>query len=495
MAKVKIKAKNSKQVETKNKLLCMLSKHDIYATRIIPNSDGFIVLTLNDTDLDKIFDGTTNTDLTNNGFTPLIPPQLRANRSVVIFKTDIHIFQNTEEDMTKEIEEKNEWIGKVTQIYKFPKGNTIKITFSSTAKAKKAQDVGLKLYSMRIPSYDIKQDKFHHITTCFKCYMLEDHYTSQCPKSASYKLCSECGEEGHIWRECKSDRKCCPNCGGEHNALAMKCQKRKDIINKKRNEDRERPETTYTGAVKKNIQTTTTSTNNNDQNERDRHDRMYMCMMHAHFKNSKNPGIYERELNKMLTANNFPTLNVPEDPPSLEIITGIYREHKILEKETREIIRTIEERSESVDSEEHVEIMDESLVQEEEEDTTRETITQQTKKSQYREGARSKATPQTGLEIGLMIAGKKSDKLPKGITRKELIKGIEDKRYKYTYEDESFPEEQIIKLIATKKIDITDCFMELEDTIFDKVRSGLIRKIASPSEFEKKGKRTKEDSN
>lgn len=87
------------------------------------------------------------------------------------------------------------------------------------AEAKKAQEVGLKLYSIRIPGYNIQQDKFYEITTCFKCYKLEDHYTNQCPKGDSYNLCSECGEEGHIWRECVSQQKCCPNSKGDHNEM------------------------------------------------------------------------------------------------------------------------------------------------------------------------------------------------------------------------------------------------------------------------------------
>lgn len=83
------------------------------------------MLTFKDADLDNIFNGTTNTDLSNNDFTPLIPPKLRANRSVVIFKVDNHIFQNTEDDMIRETENKNEWIELITQIYKFPQGNTM----------------------------------------------------------------------------------------------------------------------------------------------------------------------------------------------------------------------------------------------------------------------------------------------------------------------------------------------------------------------------------
>lgn len=112
MAKVKIKAKNSRQPETTNKLLSLLSKHDIYATRVIPKNDGFVVLTYNDSELDKIFDGTTNNDLINNRFTPIIPNQLRANRSVVIFKVDNHIYQHPEDEMIIEMEGKKDRIEK-----------------------------------------------------------------------------------------------------------------------------------------------------------------------------------------------------------------------------------------------------------------------------------------------------------------------------------------------------------------------------------------------
>lgn len=494
MAKVKIKAKDSRKVETKNKLLDILSRHDIYATRIIPNNDGFVVLTLGDADLDRIFDGTTNTDLTNNGLTPTIPPELRANRSVVIFKVDMHIFQNAEDDMIGELEGKNDWIQKVIQIYKFPKGNTIKITFSSTAEARKAQEVGLKLYSMRIPHYDIKQDKFHNITTCFKCYMLEDHYTNQCPKNDSYKLCSECGELGHIWRDCTSEQKSCPNCQGDHNAMAMKCPQRKDILSQKRKEEKERSKTTYTGALKKNIQTTTSNTVNTDLSETNRHDLMYLCTLHAHYKNIKRPGTYEKELNIMLTANRFPTLIVPEDPPSLEIITAINREHQRQRKESKDKKRAREEESDSDESDENVDIMEASVIEEEVEDAPKQKNTQKPKKSTYSEGATRKTDTLTGLEIGLMIAAKKSESgiLPKEISRKNLIRGIEGKKLKYTYEEESIEEEELLKLIETNKIDLTDCFTVIEDAIFDKVRSGLIRKMASPNEFEKKGKRSKD---
>lgn len=486
MAKVKIKAKNSRQPETINKLLSLLSKHDIYATRVIPNNDGFVVLTYNDSELDKIFDGTTNNDLINNGFTPIIPLQLRANRSVVIFKVDNHIYQHPEDDMITEMEGKNEWIEKITQVYKSQQSNTLKITFSTTREAKKAQEVGIKLYSMRLPSYDVKQDKHHHINTCFKCYMLEDHFTNKCPRGETFKLCSECGVEGHVWRDCVADQKCCPNCRGPHSAMAMRCPMRKDILNEKRKEDKEKTEATYTATLKKNLPIPTFNLPTNDQPISDRHDRMYMCMLHAHYKNSEQPGTYSKVLNKMLTDNKLPTIIVEDNPPSQRILSAIYQQHDKTDKESMIEGATAKVTGPEIDKTE--ESMDDSEVEIEE-------VAKQRPKSTRRRSASHKgerSEPIKGLDVGLMIAAKKSEGWPRDRTKKKLLRGIEEKKYKFTYEDDALEEKDLLNLIATNSIDLTDCFMVLDDSIFDKIRSGLIRKSPSPNEYEPEGKMSKQ---
>lgn len=84
---------------------------------------------------------------------------------------------------------------------------------------------------MRISSYNIIQDKYRNINTCLRCYTLEDHHTTSCPKSRDYKICSECSMEGHTWRECDGGSKRCINCEGNHSTMAMGCLKNKEIIN------------------------------------------------------------------------------------------------------------------------------------------------------------------------------------------------------------------------------------------------------------------------
>lgn len=155
MARVKTKSSNSKSLERKKELLKILSLNGIYVTRIIPINNGYIILTSNDTELDKIFNGTTDKKPNDHEFNAIILPQLKANRSVLIFMVDNHIFQRAEAEMKEEILNKNERVAEIKHVFRFPKDNTIKITFSSSAIAKKAQEVGLKLFSMKFPSHEI----------------------------------------------------------------------------------------------------------------------------------------------------------------------------------------------------------------------------------------------------------------------------------------------------------------------------------------------------
>ncbi len=66
MARVKIKAQNSNDPRRKRKLLEILSQNVIYVTRIISISDGYIILTESDQELDKVFNNKTDTKLEEN---------------------------------------------------------------------------------------------------------------------------------------------------------------------------------------------------------------------------------------------------------------------------------------------------------------------------------------------------------------------------------------------------------------------------------------------
>jgi len=163
MARVKIKSQNAKDPVRRFTLLEILSKNDIYATKIIPIPDGFIVLLSNDNEMDKIFNNKTNKELESSEFFPQIPAELRAKRSVMIFNVAQHIYGNDEGTIKEELMARMVWTtGEIDQLFKFPASKTIKITFNQAALAKQTIEKRLLLFSMSIPSH--KSNRKYTIT-------------------------------------------------------------------------------------------------------------------------------------------------------------------------------------------------------------------------------------------------------------------------------------------------------------------------------------------
>ena len=243
MARVKIK-QTSPTTTTKIKLLQTLSLNLIYATKIIPVNDGYIVLTRDDDDLDKVFLKDCLQALQQENFTPILPPELRAKRSVVVFKVEDHIYERSEDEIKEEMENQNDWIDDgIDSLYKFPRNKMMKITFKHTATAKKATEQGILCFNMSIPHHTIKKEEFIQINTCLKCYEIEKHFTSQCPREKNFKICSECGSTEHTWRDCRAENKQCLNCNGQHSTMANKCPEIKKIRKEELKEKRENKQT------------------------------------------------------------------------------------------------------------------------------------------------------------------------------------------------------------------------------------------------------------
>lgn len=141
-------------------LLRTLSQNMIYATKIIDISDGFIVLTRNDEDIDKIFKGNCLKELNKEDFEPMLPPEQRTKRTIIIFNVDsyLYIYEHTEKEMEDEFIINNEWTeGRIDSINKFPKNNMINISFKETTSAKRPTDKGLLGFHMSIPYNKIQE--------------------------------------------------------------------------------------------------------------------------------------------------------------------------------------------------------------------------------------------------------------------------------------------------------------------------------------------------
>lgn len=96
--------------------------------------------------MDKVFNQNIHKQLMDKSYSPILPLQLKANRSVLVFRVDNYIFMHNEAEIMEEIIYHNEWVEEINQVYKFPNSNTLKISFNETAKALRAQEQGLKCF-------------------------------------------------------------------------------------------------------------------------------------------------------------------------------------------------------------------------------------------------------------------------------------------------------------------------------------------------------------
>lgn len=115
------------------------------------------------------------------------------------------------------------------------------------------------------------------------------------------------------------------------NALPQK----KQIINNKRQEDKDNQKIKYNEIAKHDI-TTNTKTPIQSNINSDTHAKILTCMLHAHFMNMADPGTWNRELNNMLKLNSLPEIKAPNNPPSLKILTKAQEAEEIEVEEEKE---------------------------------------------------------------------------------------------------------------------------------------------------------------
>lgn len=466
MARVKVKHPKPRELETRTKLLETLSKHQIFATKIIPTDDSLIVLTSDTIEAEKIFGSRCNTELLNQNFNPLLPPEIKASRTIIVTRLDDYIYNNTEEEIKEELAQNNSWIEDgIIEIYKFPKSNTLKITYDQQEKATKTTNYGLLMYHMRVPPHQIQQEEYINLQTCMRCYILEDHHTNQCPKLPDFKICSECGAEGHQYRTCNIQTKKCINCGGPHRTLAMKCPIRKKAIKEKRL-TRTNTAITYSKAAQQPI-----VQQQQIHIDKDLSAKILTCMLHAHLMNIGNPGTYEKVLSETLTLNNLPVIKIPEVPQSAKILnlTKINDTNTEPEYDATQIEQKRKDpRLESKQKGEH------SRSNSSEEDTM--TIIEEKQ-------------PETADEIGLKILLTNRSILPtKDPHIEHVVTQINNGEYKWTYTDTRFHDNTVASWISKQQMKITkNDFKKVDEGTFRKTRNGLNQR--SPPKEQRKPKK------
>ena len=90
MTRVRIRRPDKNRNST-GQLLEVLAHHHIFTVDIKDTRDGFVVLPTKDIEADAIFQGNCLQALRDKKFTLILTPQLKADRSILLFKFDNHI--------------------------------------------------------------------------------------------------------------------------------------------------------------------------------------------------------------------------------------------------------------------------------------------------------------------------------------------------------------------------------------------------------------------
>lgn len=460
MARVKIKHPRPKHDGSRIELVSILGTSGIYVTRIITVDDGFIVLTKDDKDTDTLFQRETIVKLNEKQFSPTVPVDIKAKKTILCFNVDSFIYENHEDDIKREIMAKNQWCEEnIEQVIKFPNKNIIKIIYTQTQLAVKATQSGIVAFNISIPPQQIKQEKFVPILTCMKCYKIDDHTTKNCNENNNYIICSECSEEGHTWKECRSENKKCINCGGKHRTTAMKCPKRREAVNNKRKELEEgantQPARSFSEVTKDRPLIDTKVRIEDGVTAK-----IMTCLLLAHQMNMAEPGSFGKQLNELLSKNNLPQVTVPSNPPSRKIFNAMIGEDK---------------HDGEGNSTQHTE-SDRTCSERDWTGKNYNTVIPSPNSTKDGDKQPTLVHKISGTTIGLQIITTESRGWPReGFNVDTLIDGLQRRQYKWTYTNNELEEEEVFEKLSRNEIDLKNCWIKVHDSTFGKIRSGHLR--------------------
>ena len=310
--KVRIQTKSNVSSENKLILLKVCNENSIRITKVTVHQNEYAVFCLNYSEAEKMFRHDVLLKFERKNFTPILPNDLRTNRSVIVERVDPDILKNECPSIKAELESCNDWCGTV-EIVKLPNSSKLKVIFSSSAIVERACKQGLFMYYLHIPHYNISKDIFVKMNTCFSCYAVEDHFSSNCPKKIQnplFKICSQCSLTDHDFRSCQAlppDLKCI-NCNGNHSSMAMSCPTRKHALRNKRNTQNK--SSSFSQVTKTNLPPI--------HGEKSDLIKSISLIVLALFKNVENPGCFANKLNALYEANNMTTLNLGHySPPTI----------------------------------------------------------------------------------------------------------------------------------------------------------------------------------
>ena len=102
-------------------------------------------------DLDTLFSSGCISELEAVGCKPILPPDLKAKRSLIMRRCDDQILNQRDVDIKSEIEKKNDCV-KVQEIFKYNCSKNIKLTFESQQMTSQVLPKGRLLFNLSHPA-------------------------------------------------------------------------------------------------------------------------------------------------------------------------------------------------------------------------------------------------------------------------------------------------------------------------------------------------------
>jgi len=194
-------------------------------TRLTDNTTGYHAFSDDHSIIDKLTSPTAIKQLAKINLKPLIPPDLRARRSIFIRQLDQYIGQKPTKEIKDEILRLQPHL-KIDEIQNIKNyTHIIKLICHDTKTVDNILQKGLILFNTRVTPTQCEQETYIHILRCFKCYKLDDHHSHNCPQPDN--RCSECTSQNHTYQNCTSTHKKCLNCpdddNNHHRTLSAAC--------------------------------------------------------------------------------------------------------------------------------------------------------------------------------------------------------------------------------------------------------------------------------
>jgi len=329
--KITVKRDHNASDVTKHDLLKILHENGIKISSITIKDDLFSVYCDENCSADLFFVPKCIEALSIIKCSPVMPPQLRASRTVLLHKLDTIIYENDISSIKNEIERVNNGIT-IADIYKFPNSRTVKITLNSQQAAETVFHGGLLAFNLVVPPRNISQDKYIELLVCYRCYKLDDHVSSQCDKASDYIICSLCSGVDHSYKNCNCRDRKCVNCDGNHSTLALSCPVRKKIISDKRKSESASYATKVSSNFPKvfeNIWHQGTGADNVNTsspvvNLQDIYSKSVLSLMVATMREKAEPGTFQDVLNELLQGNGLAPFNMCSVPPPVFDVPETY---------------------------------------------------------------------------------------------------------------------------------------------------------------------------